>query len=516
MASRLRLTKHVIVCIFSEPHCPGIGLRNFIMPLRASSFTYDELKSIVIVGSLQYIDQDWSTISNFPKVFILPGSPLCRADLKAVSIGSCDMTVIISSNRTNVLEKTLEDKECILATLNIKAMVFEETMDSSSLLSALFSGNEAKSVNTPPSIENKHYYRIPIITALGGGTPELEEQLADEDALRGSIHAQGKERQRDRCKLARISLCDERFTEFAERGTYGDLFCKALNIYGILCFGIFRLQDPEKQSKKRFVITNPSPLFELNSTDFIMCSVPFPDTQTMATAPYCQKNFSSKFTPLHSLTRRSSIRFTKVHQNLADSSNELKLKDEQRLSDAKYVSTIKVAEEGLRASSKSKLKSVEQTTIEQVKEILKTGDWMKSSKDKKKSIDFTVTEYSKEAPKYDDEIVARQSKKQLKSGEEIIPEVLKKELQVIVGESKDEAKSGEEITVEESNEEAESGEEITAGKSKNEAKSGEEITAGKSKNEAKSGEEITAGKSKDEAKSGEEITAGKSKDEEKV
>ncbi|XP_072342195.1 calcium-activated potassium channel subunit alpha-1-like [Scyliorhinus torazame] len=575
MASRLRLTKHVIVCIFSEPHCPGIGLRNFIMPLRASSFTYDELKSIVIVGSLQYIDQDWSTISNFPKVFILPGSPLCRADLKAVSIGSCDMTVIISSNRTNVLEKTLEDKECILATLNIKAMVFEETMDSSSLLSALFSGNEAKSVNTPPSIENKHYYRIPIITALvhdsnvhlldqedrddpdtefyltqpyasgcvfasnilnslmcttyfndnilmlirtlvtGGGTPELEEQLADEDALRGSIHAQGKERQRDRCKLARISLCDERFTEFAERGTYGDLFCKALNIYGILCFGIFRLQDPEKQSKKRFVITNPSPLFELNSTDFIMCSVPFPDTQTMATAPYCQKNFSSKFTPLHSLTRRSSIRFTKVHQNLADSSNELKLKDEQRLSDAKYVSTIKVAEEGLRASSKSKLKSVEQTTIEQVKEILKTGDWMKSSKDKKKSIDFTVTEYSKEAPKYDDEIVARQSKKQLKSGEEIIPEVLKKELQVIVGESKDEAKSGEEITVEESNEEAESGEEITAGKSKNEAKSGEEITAGKSKNEAKSGEEITAGKSKDEAKSGEEITAGKSNEEAK-
>ncbi|XP_038641559.1 calcium-activated potassium channel subunit alpha-1-like isoform X2 [Scyliorhinus canicula] len=547
MASRLRLSKHVIVCIFSEPQCPGIGLRNFIMPLRASSFAYDELKSIVIVASLEYIDQEWSTISNFPKVFILPGSPLCRADLKAVSIGSCDMTVIISSNRTNVLEKALEDKECILATLNIKAMVFEESLDSNNLFTAFISGNDNQSVNISFK-EDKHYYRIPIITALvhdanvhfldqedrddpdtefyltqpyasgcvfasnilnslmcttyfndnilmlirtlvtGGGAPELEEQLADEDALRGSIHVQGKEGQRDRCKLARISLCDERFSEFAERATYGDLFCKALNIYGILCFGIFRLQDPEKQSKKRFVITNPSPLFELNNTDFIMCSVPFSDTQTMATAAYCQKNFSSKFIPLHSLTRKSSMRFTKVHQELDDTS-ELKLKDEQRLTDAKHVSISKVAEDGLRVPSKSKLKNLEQATIEQVKEILKTGDRMKISKDKIKSIDFTMSEYSKEEPKYD---------------EENVPEVLKEESQfdkeATAGESKDEETSGEEITAGKSNEEETSGEEITAGKSNEEEKSGDKITAGKSNEEEKSGEEITAGKSNEDEK----------------
>ncbi|XP_067857626.1 calcium-activated potassium channel subunit alpha-1a-like [Heptranchias perlo] len=305
MASRLQLRKHVIVGIFSETECPGIGLRNFVMPLRASSFTYDELKSIVFVGSLDYISKEWGTISNFPKVFILPGSPLCRADLKAVNIGHCDMTVIISSNRTSLEEKTLQDKECILATLNLKAMLFEETKDASELFSMTFTDSDFS------SLVNKHYYRIPIITALvhdsnvhfldqedrddpdtdlyltqpyasgcvfasnilnslmcttyfndniltlirtlvtGGATPQLDEQLADEDALRGSIHAQDNVEQRNRCKLARITLCDQRFVEFADGGKYGDMFCKALNAYGILCFGIFRLQDPAKQSKKR-------------------------------------------------------------------------------------------------------------------------------------------------------------------------------------------------------------------------------------------------------------------------
>ncbi|XP_041065189.1 calcium-activated potassium channel subunit alpha-1-like [Carcharodon carcharias] len=586
MASRLQLSRHVIVCIFSDVQCPGIGLRNFVMPLRASSFSYDELKSIVFVGSLEYINQEWSTISNFPKVFILPGSPLCRADLKAVSIGSCDMTVIVSSNRTKFQEKALEDKECILATLNLKALVFEEAMDSNNLTSVIFPvaicllGNELHPVDFM-LFGNKHYYRTPIITALvhdsnvhfldqedrddpdtdliltqpyasgcvfvsnilnslmcttyfndnilmlirtlvtGGGSPELEEQLADEDALRGSIHAQGKSEQRNRCKLARITLCDERFSEFADRGTYGDLFCKALNVYGILCFGVFRLQDPIKQSKKRFVITNPSPLFELNVTDFIMCTVPFYDTQTMATSTYCQKNFSSKFIPLHTLTRRTSMRFTKVRQGTYDLPSELRpMKDEKRLSDDKQMLNLgKFPEEGLLASTKSKLKNLEHTKLDQWKEILKTGDWRKHSKDLRKSTDITMSVQSMELEKSSGEASARQSREGLELSREIVASESKEESksgeETVARPTKEETKSGEETIAEQSKEEPKSGEEIVAIPPKEEPKSGEETVARPPKEESKSGEETVARPPKEESKSGEETVARPPKEESK-
>ena len=51
--SRMVLNSHVVVCIFSEPDGPLIGLRNLVMPLRASNLQYHELKHVVIVGSAQ-------------------------------------------------------------------------------------------------------------------------------------------------------------------------------------------------------------------------------------------------------------------------------------------------------------------------------------------------------------------------------------------------------------------------------------------------------------------------------
>ncbi|XP_072123063.1 calcium-activated potassium channel subunit alpha-1-like [Mobula birostris] len=271
--SRLQLSNHVIVCIFSEPKFPLIGLRNFVMPLRASSFTYKELKAIVFVVSLEYISKEWETISNFPKVFILPGSPLCRADLKAANIATCDMTVVISSNRTHFEEKSLEDKECILATLNLTSMLFEKIKYSDGPMTKS-EVNFLANTDACASVDRYHY-RVPIITSLvhqsnvyfldqgdrgeadtdlyltkphasgcvfafsilnsltcmtyfndnilllirtlvtGGASPELDEQLADEDALRGSINAQDNMDQRNRCKLAYITMCDRRFEEFA-------------------------------------------------------------------------------------------------------------------------------------------------------------------------------------------------------------------------------------------------------------------------------------------------------------
>lgn len=123
------LNGHVVVCLFADKNSPLIGLRNFIMPLRASNFHYHELKHVVIVGDAEYLKHEWKTLHNLPKISILNGNPLSRADLRAVNINLCEMCVIISARIPNPNEDpTLADKEAILASLNVKAMKFDEML----------------------------------------------------------------------------------------------------------------------------------------------------------------------------------------------------------------------------------------------------------------------------------------------------------------------------------------------------------------------------------------------------
>lgn len=77
-ASMTVLSGHVVVCIFGDVTSALVGLRNLVMPLRASNFHYHELKPIVFVGSLDYLRREWETLHNFPKVSILPVSAPVR------------------------------------------------------------------------------------------------------------------------------------------------------------------------------------------------------------------------------------------------------------------------------------------------------------------------------------------------------------------------------------------------------------------------------------------------------
>ena len=54
--ARLVLNGHVVVCIFADPDGPRIGIRNLVMPLRASNLKYHELKHVVLLGSAVVID----------------------------------------------------------------------------------------------------------------------------------------------------------------------------------------------------------------------------------------------------------------------------------------------------------------------------------------------------------------------------------------------------------------------------------------------------------------------------
>ncbi|KAL0882149.1 hypothetical protein ABMA27_000704 [Loxostege sticticalis] len=141
------LNGHVVVCLFADPDSPLIGLRNLVMPLRASNFHYHELKHVVIVGSVEYIRREWKMLQNLPKISVLNGSPLSRADLRAVNVNLCDMCCILSAKVPSNDDPTLADKEAILASLNIKAMTFDDTIG---VLSAGVGTNGSSAAQPPP------------------------------------------------------------------------------------------------------------------------------------------------------------------------------------------------------------------------------------------------------------------------------------------------------------------------------------------------------------------------------
>ena len=68
---KCELTHHVICCVFAEESSPVIGLRSFVMPLRASNFDENELKSIVFIGNSVFLRKEWRHICNFPKVYLV-------------------------------------------------------------------------------------------------------------------------------------------------------------------------------------------------------------------------------------------------------------------------------------------------------------------------------------------------------------------------------------------------------------------------------------------------------------
>ncbi|MGH0131362.1 UNVERIFIED_CONTAM: hypothetical protein FKN15_046300 [Acipenser sinensis] len=329
------LSGHVVVCIFGDVKSALVGLRNLVMPLRASNFHYHELKPIVFVGSLEYLRREWETLLNFPKVSILPGTPLSRADLRAVNINLCDMCVILSANQNSIDDASLQDKECILASLNIKSMLFDDSIgvlqansqvndsnvqfldqdddddpDTELYLTQPFACGTAFAVSVLDSLMSATYFNDNILTLIrtlvtGGATPELEGLLAEENALRGGYSTPQTLANRDRCRVAQLALYDGPFADLGDGGCYGDLFCKALKTYNMLCFGIYRLRDAHigtsSQCTKRYVIANPPYEFELVPTDLIFCLMQFDHNAGQSRASLSHSSHSS-----HSSSKKSS------------------------------------------------------------------------------------------------------------------------------------------------------------------------------------------------------------------
>ncbi|XP_072702079.1 potassium channel subfamily U member 1 [Ciconia boyciana] len=323
------LHDHILVCVFGDANSPLIGLQDFVMPLRASNFIYHELKDIVFLGSLEYLQREWKVIQNFPKLWLFSGSALSCADLRAVNVQDCAACAILSSNTTASSNPSLVDTESILATLNIRSMQGKFSL---ALLDAVFRaralGNQSQpcykripittELKSSPNVQfisqapssnseipeqdqvfttgapagaifsdsflnsllSMTYYNHHILALLqtlvtSGTSPALGEQLLEEGSrLRRSPDNMIHNASQVRCKLALLPLSKRLLTGVMEN-SFGDIYCRALDLFGILCFGLYRLMEEPNPYKNRFVIARPASDLKMLPTDLLFCVVPF-------------------------------------------------------------------------------------------------------------------------------------------------------------------------------------------------------------------------------------------------
>ncbi|KAM5275992.1 potassium channel subfamily U member 1 [Hipposideros larvatus] len=324
--SKHEFRNHVVACIFGDAQSTLMGLRNFVMPLRASNYTRQELKDIVFIGSLDYLKREWRFLRNFPQIYILPGSALYSGDLHAVNIEECSMCAVLSSPSKSSGSQTLIDTETIMTTLNIGSLriscparthsepegtlqytggcsgkskyrripILTELKNPSNIhfieqlggmegrlpgtslhlstsfaTGAVFSGSFLDSL-LATAFYNYHVLEL-VQMLVTGGTSFQMEQHGVNDCYAAVMS------ERKRCKLGLLSLKQTILSDIQPRQTFGQIFCGSLDNFGILCLGLYRMIDEEENNPehKRGVITRPTNEFKLLPSDLVFCAIPF-------------------------------------------------------------------------------------------------------------------------------------------------------------------------------------------------------------------------------------------------
>ncbi|KAK1792789.1 hypothetical protein P4O66_012107, partial [Electrophorus voltai] len=207
-ARALSLRNHVLVCVFGDECSSLLGLRDFLMPLRASSLTVPELKTVVFLGQPQYFSREWLNINYFPKILFLPF--VSKVDgMQGVSSLALTEAFAVGS-------------------------VFSVDLLDSLVAATYFNANVPALICT-------------LVT--GGDTPLLEAQLAEDNQLEQGVMTPKLSAIRQRPKLALLGLNEEPLNRLT-CADFKDLFCQALDCMEIMCFGLYRLLDPPNPSQK--------------------------------------------------------------------------------------------------------------------------------------------------------------------------------------------------------------------------------------------------------------------------
>ncbi|XP_054575911.1 potassium channel subfamily U member 1 [Eptesicus fuscus] len=329
--SKHEFRNHIVACIFGDAHSTLMGLQNFVMPLRASNYPRQELKDIVFIGSLEYLQREWRFLRNFPQIYVLPGSALYTGDLHAVNIEECSMCAVLSSPPMSS-SQALVDTQIIMATLNIGSLrisfsdptptepdetsqgfseagksycrripILTELKNPSNIhfieqlggmeghlpgtslhLSTSFSTGSVFSGSFLDSLLATAFYNYHVLELLqmlvtGGMSSQMEQHLKKEKLCGPSNSCTALLSRRNRCKLGLLSLSQTILLDIEPKKTFGQVFCGLLNNFGILCLGLYRLIDDQERNPdhKRFVITRPANEFKLLPSDLVFCAIPF-------------------------------------------------------------------------------------------------------------------------------------------------------------------------------------------------------------------------------------------------
>ncbi|PAA88249.1 hypothetical protein BOX15_Mlig020874g2 [Macrostomum lignano] len=326
---RYHFRNHVVVCVLERNPDVLLNITSFIMPLRASSIPRAQLKDIVFVGSESLIFNEWSIIQNFPNIYVLNGSPLNRANLKAVNIEYVDSCVILSPKANSLQLDAQVDRETVLCTLNIKTMRHPETghrlgdvihiitelntEDSIDYLDQDDDDDVEEPYMTQAFATGRTFFHSllgSIVTTIyfnGAALNFLRTVVTtvDSDNLEVNLNEQGfhfmspdnQEQPREDCNEHSFNGCRYKIRSQIQllelskpplsgifqaqaKCSWKDLFMQSLLQLEIVCIGIFRLQVEDKtgsaESVKnhRFVVTLPEDSMELKESDKVYCLTP--------------------------------------------------------------------------------------------------------------------------------------------------------------------------------------------------------------------------------------------------
>ena len=301
------LQDHIVLCLFANKDSPPLGLQHFLRPLRSSAIPRELLQPVVIISDKDFLEtKEWSNISSFPNIYVVPGSPLQLETLKQANVGSCSVCVILSALATSsTQEEAMNDKEVVLCSLRIHKHfnysvriltdirheanvqfldLNDEDYPSRRIYSALpFASGEAFSISMLDSVTISAFYTPGIVNLL-------------EDIINGSHTA------RSRCLFSVIPLNSIQPTP----AIFEELYEAQLRENSI-CLAIGRLLDPKYDAGtshyhilnlsydagtsddpkyisttvskgQRFVITTPNPQMPLQPDDVAIVMREEPET----------------------------------------------------------------------------------------------------------------------------------------------------------------------------------------------------------------------------------------------
>jgi len=98
------MVNHIVVCGIHS------SIMHFVLPLRAK-YLESKIQDIVIITPIQTIPSDiWDTISKFPRIFLINGSPLLVEVLRKAQIHKADKAVIFGHDPTTNQSSELNDE----------------------------------------------------------------------------------------------------------------------------------------------------------------------------------------------------------------------------------------------------------------------------------------------------------------------------------------------------------------------------------------------------------------------